>query len=58
MTQVLTYPTKKMGRPSAKPSKAELYMLYSGMTRKQVAEHYGVAVSTVARWLHEYKTEE
>lgn len=58
MVKEITYPTKKLGRPSVKPPKAELYTLYSGMTRKKVAEHYGVAVSTVAKWLHEYKTEE
>ena len=54
----MIYPKKKLGRPSAKPPKAELYMMYENQTRKQVAEHYGVSVSTVARWLHDYKEKE
>ena len=43
--------SKKKGRPSERPSNAELSMLYSGMTAKEIADHYGVALSTVKTWI-------
>lgn len=43
--------SKKKGRPSKRPSNAELSMLYSGMTAKEIAIHYGVALSTVKTWI-------
>ena len=48
---------KRGGRPSKKPDEAQLSMLYSGMTAKELAEHYGVSVSTVQRWIAEYRKE-
>lgn len=47
----MTIAPKKKGRPSNRPSDEELAMLYSGMTAKELAEHYGVAVSTVKSWI-------
>lgn len=43
--------SKKRGRPSKRPSNEELSMLYSGMTAKEIAAHYGVALSTVKTWI-------
>lgn len=48
---------KQSGRKSKKPLKAELEMLYSQMSAKEVAEHYGVAESTVRKWIGEYRKE-
>lgn len=46
---------KKLGRASKKPTEAELASLYSQMTAKEVALHYGVAESTVRKWLADYR---
>lgn len=43
------------GRPSKKPSEAELSMLYESMTATEIAEKYGVAVSTVRSWITQYR---
>lgn len=43
--------SKKKGRPSKRPSNEELSMLYSSMTAKEIATHYGVALSTVKTWI-------
>lgn len=48
---------KKRGRPSKKPSEAQLDMLYSMMTAKEIAEQLGVSVKTVERWIYEYRKE-
>ena len=48
---------KQCGRKSKKPTEAELEMLYSQMTAKEVGEHYGVAESTVRKWILEYRKE-
>lgn len=50
--------SKKKGRPSKRPSNAELSMLYSGMTAREVAVHYGVALSTVKTWIRLARKEE
>lgn len=46
---------KKKGRRSRKPSEQELAMMYSQMTAKEVGERYGVAETTVRRWIREYR---
>lgn len=51
---MIEYPTKRKGRPSKRPERDELYMLYSGMTQNELAEHYGVAKVTIKRWLYDY----
>lgn len=48
---------KQSGRKSKKPSQAELEMLYSQMSAREVGEHYGVAESTVRKWIGEYRKE-
>ena len=42
---------KKSGRPSNKPNDEKLLTLYQTMTAAQIAETYGVAVSTVKGWI-------
>lgn len=54
----MTIAPKKKGRPSKRPSDAELAMLYSGMTAKEVAKHYGVSVSTVKAWIASTRKEQ
>ena len=49
---------KQSGRKSKKPSKVELEMLYSQMSGREVAEQYGVAESTVRKWIGEYRKED
>lgn len=49
---------KKKGRPSKRPSDEELAMLYSVMTAKEVAAHYGVSVSTVKAWIASTRKEQ
>lgn len=49
---------KKRGKPSKRPPEAELAELYARMTAKQVAEHYGVATSTVKNWIAYYRKTE
>jgi len=49
---------KKRGKPSKRPTEAELAELYARMTAKQVAEHYGVATSTVKTWIAYYRKQE
>lgn len=51
-------PRKKKGRISKKPNAKELGKLYSEMTQRELAEHYGVTIGTVARWLRECRQEE
>ena len=48
---------KQSGRKSKKPTEAELEMLYSQMSAREVAEHYGVAESTVRKWIGKYRKE-
>lgn len=48
---------KKPGRPSKKPTMAELDMLYQNMTLKELATHYGVAESTAKKWIIGYRKE-
>lgn len=48
---------KRKGKRSKKPTEAELKMLYSQMTAKEVGEHYGVAESTVRKWILDYRKE-
>lgn len=50
--------TKKRGRKSKRPPLAELETLYSGMTAKEVGQHYGVAEQTVYQWLNFYRKQE
>jgi transposase len=54
----MTIPIKEGGRPSKRPSNEELAMLYSSMTAKQVAEHYGVSEFTVRNWINKARKEE
>ena len=49
---------KKLGRASKKPTEAELASLYSQMTAKEVASHYGVSESTVRKWVADYRKQE
>lgn len=49
---------KKGGRPSKRPTNDELAMLYSSMTAREVAEHYGVSVYTVRNWISKARKEE
>lgn len=50
--------TKKRGRPSKKPSEAQLDMLYSMMTAREIAEQLGVSTKTVERWIYEYRRQD
>jgi uncharacterized protein YjcR len=43
--------SKKHGRPSKKPDNEQLFTEYSQMTATQLAEKYGVPVSTVRSWI-------
>ena len=54
----MTIERKIGGRPSKRPSNEELAMLYSSMTAKQVAEHYGVSEFTVRNWINKARKEE
>lgn len=46
---------KTRGRVSKRPSESELSTLYQKMTAKEIAEHYGVAHSTVRAWIAYYR---
>lgn len=50
---VIKIPRDKMGRPSKRPSDAELHMRYEvqKQTRRELAEFYDVSIPTIARWL-------
>ena len=48
---------KRAGRPSNKPTMAELDMMYQHMTAKELANHYGVAEVTVKKWIYRYRKE-
>ncbi len=54
----MTLQAKQKGKPSKRPSVEELAKLYSKMTAKEVAEHYGVAPSTVRAWIAHYRKQE
>ena len=55
----MTIPYKATkGKPSKRPTAEELSEMYSKMTAKQVAEHYGVAASTVRAWIAYYRKQE
>lgn len=42
---------KRKGRPSKRPSNAELEKLYSRMTAKEISEYFRVSLSTVKTWI-------
>lgn len=46
---------KKGGVKSKRPSEAELEMLYSQMTAKEIAKRYEVCEETVRRWIAYYR---
>ena len=55
----MTIPYKpKKGKPSKRPPAEELSELYSKMTAKELAAHYGVAESTVKTWIAYYRKQE
>lgn len=54
----MTIAIKKGGRPSKRPSNAELAMLYASMTAREIAEQYGVSVYTVRNWINKARKEE
>lgn len=54
----MTIARKIGGRPSKRPTNAELAMLYQNMTAKEVAEHYGVSEYTVRNWINKARKEE
>ena len=49
---------KPGGRPSKKPNAEMLSMLYENMTAREIAEQYGVSLSTVRRWIRDCRAEE
>lgn len=49
---------KTRGKQSKRPPEHELSELYAKMTAKEVAEHYGVATSTVKSWIAYYRKQE
>lgn len=53
----MNIPRKRSGRPSNRPTDAELAMLYSSMTAKQLAAHYKVSVPTVRAWIQRARTQ-
>lgn len=46
---------KVRGKPSKRPSEQELSALYVKMTAQEIADHYGVAASTVRAWIAYYR---
>jgi len=44
-------PYKKPGRPTNRPTNAELELLYSAMTAKEIAKRFKVSETTVRNWL-------
>lgn len=49
---------KTRGKKSKRPSEKELFELYAKMTAQEVADHYGVAASTVRAWIAYYRKQE
>ena len=49
---------KTRGKPSKRPPEQELSAMYAKLTAKEVAEHYGVATSTVKAWIAYYRKQE
>lgn len=47
--------SKKGGRPSKRPSAEQLAMLYETVTAKDIAEEFGVSVSTVRGWIRKVR---
>lgn len=45
------YPGKRGGRPTNRPDPDTLRELYRTYTAREIAEMYGVAKATVARWV-------
>ena len=54
----MTIARKTGGRPSKRPTNAELEKLYSVMTAKEIAEKFGVSVYTVRNWINKARKEE
>lgn len=52
MTDIMS---KKGGRPTKRPSAEQLAILYETGTAKDIAEEYGVAVSTVRGWIRKVR---
>ena len=48
-------PKKNNGRPSKRPPESVLAQEYAEHTAKEIAEKYGVAESTVKRWISNYR---
>lgn len=49
--QMMTIQAKKQGRPSRMPDTETLAELYFSHTAREIAEQYGVSVSTVKGWI-------
>lgn len=47
----LDIPMKVGGRPTKRPSAEVLCEMYKVHTAKEIAEEYGVAISTVRSWI-------
>lgn len=48
--KMVTYTVTRRAR-QGRPVPEDLELLYKTMTQKELAAHYGVSVSTIARWL-------
>jgi uncharacterized protein YjcR len=54
----MTIKRKAGGRPTNRPPKEQLAMLYSSMTAQEIATYYGVSVATVRSWIARYRKED
>lgn len=48
---------KKKGRPTNRPDAGVLTALYKDHTAREIAEQYGVAITTVQAWITRYRKE-
>lgn len=49
---------KQPGRKRIKPNKAIFEMMYTKLTARELAKHYGVTEQTIFNWAHEFREEE
>lgn len=49
---------KQPGRKRIKPNKTIFEMMYTKLTAKELAKHYGVTEQTIYNWSYEFREEE
>lgn len=54
----MIFPKKKGGRPTKKPSDAQLAIMYQTMTATEIGKEFDVSPNTVRNWIRKVRNEQ